>query len=78
MTKEPINETDGIHEQWMPVAQEMTMEGLPEFLRHLTEDYHHDYGTICHAIADFMDNYKVDIEEGMFLIIAGLALVLGS
>lgn len=61
MTKEPINETDGIHEQWMPVAQEMTMEGLPEFLRHLTEDYHHDYGTICHAIADFMDNYKVDI-----------------
>lgn len=29
----------------------MTLEKLPEFLRELTEDYHHDYGTICHAVS---------------------------
>ena len=29
----------------------MTLDDLPEFLRELTEDYGHDYGTICHAVA---------------------------
>lgn len=32
-------------------ARAMTVEKLPEFIRKLTEDYQHDYGTICHAIA---------------------------
>ena len=46
-----ITEEDGTHKEWMPRAKAMTLETLPEFLRELTEDYEHDYGTICHAIA---------------------------
>src|SRR5690349_20327046 len=51
--KTPITEESGEHKQWYVDAHapEMTLETLPEFLRHLTEDYHHDYGTICHALA---------------------------
>lgn len=37
--------------QWKEDARKMTMEELPEFLRKLTQDYSHDYGTICHALA---------------------------
>ena len=32
-------------------ARAQTVATLPEFVRKLTEDYSHDYGTICHAIA---------------------------
>jgi hypothetical protein len=46
-----ISEEMGIHKEWMVEAKEMTVEKLPEFVRKLTEDYRHDYGTICHAIA---------------------------
>lgn len=46
-----ITEESGIHKEWMERARNMTLEALPEFLRELTEDYAHDYGTICHAIA---------------------------
>lgn len=46
-----ISEEDGTHKEWMVRAKEMTLADLPEFLRHLSEDYEHDYGTICHAIA---------------------------
>ena len=45
-----IKEEDGIHEEWHKEAKNMTMEKLPEFLRKLTEDYGHDYGTIVHAL----------------------------
>lgn len=51
MTAIKITEEEGIHNGWMVAAKEMTAERLPEFIRHLTEDYEHDYGTICHAIA---------------------------
>ncbi len=37
--------------QWVKEAEKQTLETLPKFLRHLTEDYKHDYGTICHAMA---------------------------
>lgn len=40
-----------VWEHWMVEATTQTMETLPEFVRHLIEDYRHDYGTICHAIA---------------------------
>lgn len=50
MTK-AITEEMGIHKEWMKRAKEMTLEDLPAFLKELTEDYDHDYGTICHAIA---------------------------
>ena len=46
-----ITEEDGTHKAWMSRAKDMTLADLPEFLRELTEDYQHDYGTICHAIA---------------------------
>ena len=45
-----IKEEDGIHKEWHKEAKEMTMEKLPEFIRKLTEDYGHDYGTIVHAL----------------------------
>lgn len=50
-TPKAIAEEDGFQKEWMERARAMTAEGLPEFVRHLTEDYRHDYGTICHAIA---------------------------
>ena len=46
-----VTEEDETHKEWMNRAKEMTLDQLPEFLRELTEDYEHDYGTICHAIA---------------------------
>lgn len=45
-----IIEASKEHEQWYKEAKTITIETLPEFIRKLTEDYHHDYGTICHAI----------------------------
>ena len=44
-----ITEEMGVHEKWYEARP--TLAELPEFLRHLTEDYEHDYGTICHAVA---------------------------
>lgn len=36
--------------KWYEEARDMTPEKLPEFIRKLTQDYKHDYGTICHAV----------------------------
>lgn len=46
----PITEKIGEHEVWYKEAKQQTLESLPTFIRHLTEDYQHDYGTICHAV----------------------------
>ena len=46
-----INEEMNIQKGWYENAENMTMDNLPEFLRHLSEDYRHDYGTICHALS---------------------------
>lgn len=46
-----ITEEMGVHKEWYKQAKEITAETLPEFIRHLSEDYNHDYGTICHALA---------------------------
>ena len=47
-----ITEKDkDVLEQWRKEAAEQTIETLPAWLKHLSEDYEHDYGTICHAIA---------------------------
>lgn len=37
-------------EEWFQQAKKQTLETLPEFIRHLMADYHHDYGTIVHAM----------------------------
>ncbi|MDE1139930.1 MAG: hypothetical protein PW999_09805 [Paraburkholderia tropica] len=49
--RKAIREEDGVHKQWFEIAKHQTLESLPEFMRHLSEDFGHDYGTICHAIA---------------------------
>lgn len=50
MEKLKIKEEDKMQDFWYKDAEKMTLDNLPEFLRHLTEDYEHDYGTICHAM----------------------------
>lgn len=49
--EQQITEEMKIHDEWYKEAKKQTVETLPEFVRHLTEDYSHDYGTICHAVA---------------------------
>lgn len=51
MDKQQITEEQKVHEAWYADAKSMTLDKIPEFMRHLAEDYGHDYGTICHAIA---------------------------
>lgn len=51
MEKQKITEEMGVQKQWYEQARNETAQTLPEFIRHLTEDYEHDYGTICHACA---------------------------
>jgi len=48
---QPITEEMGVHKEWYIEARKVTEKTLPEFIRHITEDYSHDYGTICHALA---------------------------
>jgi hypothetical protein len=48
---EGSEEFKGLKKEWLSRAKDMTIEKLPEFLRELTEDYSHDYGTICHAVS---------------------------
>jgi len=50
--KMDISEEDGVHEEWYKdVADLKTPEDLMVFMQNLDDNYHHDYGTICHAIA---------------------------
>lgn len=46
-----ITEEMGIHKEWYIAAETMTVKKLPEFIVHLTTDFEHAYGTMCHAIA---------------------------
>jgi hypothetical protein len=46
-----ITEGMGEHLKWQKEIDDMTLEELPAFIKKLTTKYHHDYGTICHAIA---------------------------
>lgn len=52
MERQKITEESGIHKAWYKEAEskKMTMKTLPAFLKKLTEEYEHDYGTICHAV----------------------------
>ena len=41
-----------IQDEWYKETNsDMTPKKFPEFFRHLSEDYVHDYGTVCHAMA---------------------------
>lgn len=46
-----ITEEMGVHKAWYEEARKQTMESLPDFLKKLTTEYQHDYGTVCHAVA---------------------------
>lgn len=48
---EYINESMHLEKEWFEQAGKQTIETLPEFIKHLLNDYYHDYGTVCHAIA---------------------------
>ena len=37
--------------EWFKQAKKQTIETLPEFMNHIMNDYCHDYGTVCHAVA---------------------------
>lgn len=45
-----ITEEQMIHPEWYEEAKKVTVETLPNFIKKMTEQYEHDYGTICHAI----------------------------
>ena len=40
-----------IKQEWYDKARNMQPEDLDGFIKHLTNDYIHDYGTICHAMS---------------------------
>lgn len=48
--RQVITEEMGVHKEWFVQADEITPETLDAFIKHLINDYDHDYGTICHAI----------------------------
>lgn len=51
MEKKAITEEMKLQDEWYKRAKDMKLDDFPEFFRELTEDYAHDYGTVCHAMA---------------------------
>lgn len=50
--KEVITEEMGVHKDWYEQAKSIkTTDEAKAFADHVTNDYRHDYGTVCHAIA---------------------------
>ena len=37
--------------EWREKSQKMSLKKLPKFLNSIINDYHHDYGTVCHAFS---------------------------
>ena len=50
MARKKITEEMGEQEKWYDQAKKVTTLTLPAFIKHLTKDYEHDYGTIAHAV----------------------------
>lgn len=40
-----------LEKEWFKEAREQTFETLPNFIKHVMDDYEHSYGTVCHAIS---------------------------
>ena len=51
MSRKPITEDMRLQDEWYKCAYNMKPDDFSEFFRELTEDYEHDYGTVCHAMA---------------------------
>ena len=47
---ENITEKDHLEKEWYEQAKEQTLETLPTFIKHVMNDYSHDYGTIVKAM----------------------------
>lgn len=45
------NEEMHLEKEWFKKAIDQTFETLPDFIKHVMDDYEHDYGTVCHAIS---------------------------
>lgn len=37
--------------EWFEQARKQTLKTLPDFINHVMNDFSHDYGTVCHAVA---------------------------
>lgn len=48
---EKITEDQHLEKEWFKEAHEQTIKTLPKFIKHIMNDYEHDYGTICHAVS---------------------------
>ena len=46
-----ITEEMHLEKEWFEEASKQTFETLPEFVDRIMNGYHHDYGTVCHAIS---------------------------
>ena len=51
MSRKPITEDMNLQDEWYKRAKSMKPDEFPEFFREMTDDYIHDYGTVCHAMA---------------------------
>lgn len=49
--KQQINEGMHLEKEWYEEAKKQTSKTLPVFIDHVMNDYIHDYGTVCKAIA---------------------------
>lgn len=48
---ERITEEMHLEKEWFDQASKQTLKTLPDYVNHLMNDYEHDYGTVCHAVA---------------------------
>ena len=46
-----ITEEEHLEKDWFAEASKQTLDTLPDFMKRVMDDYTHDYGTLCHAIA---------------------------
>lgn len=51
MSEQAINEEMHLEKEWFAEAMKQTPETLMGFINHVMNDYNHDYGTVCHAVA---------------------------
>lgn len=51
MEKKAITEDMELQKEWYKRDKSMKPDEFPAFFREMTEDYIHDYGTVCHAMA---------------------------
>ncbi len=50
MSRKKITEEMGEQEKWYDQAKKVTTLTLPAFIKHLTNDYEHDFGSLAHAV----------------------------